>query len=193
MYDLFPETRKYELFSDDVIVNPGLVSREIYRDLIASIISTYCVEWEDEYTKHKHKGWMLRNGSIGLRGDAPRNVVENWKGYIRYTMRTSGMTDEEIAEFERKQQNAQSEQTTRAVATISDVLSTSKFDDRILRALTTDDGERLRLGRGFLLAAVIDDEYGGDYSKKRTDYADVIVASVTRLQERGLLSKFENV
>jgi hypothetical protein len=72
---------------------------------------------------------------------------------------------------------------------IPDSLSSAEFDDSVLRILTTNTS--LPLTRGEFLRYFIDDTYGGEYSKKRKDYADVILASIARLQDRGLLSKYE--
>jgi len=74
--------------------------------------------------------------------------------------------------------------------TIPEVLSCRKFDERILRILTADNISDSM--RGDVLPAVVDDEYGGDYSRKIRGYADVILASIARLQERGLLSMYED-
>jgi len=74
--------------------------------------------------------------------------------------------------------------------TISDTLSNKDFDDRILLVLTTDKLSQLE--RGDMLATVVDDAFNGEYSVEATPYADVILASIARLQERGLLSMYED-
>jgi len=74
--------------------------------------------------------------------------------------------------------------------TIPATLSSIEFDDRILLVLTTDKLSQFE--RGDMLAMAVDDAFNGEYSDKITPYADVILASIARLQERGLLSMYED-
>jgi len=192
MYAFHPETWKYKLYSDEVLKNPGLVPKKVFWHLIVGNVSSFhdYDGWEEDSEEVGLPGWWFGSGAIGLKNGAPPEAVESWQGYLRHRMRRSGMTEEEILKFEKKQQNAQNSSIGIKKVTIPEVLSTSRFDDRILNVLTTD--KMASFSRGEMLAAVTDDEFGSDFSKKRTDYADVIVASVSRLQDRGLLSKFED-
>ena len=66
-------------------------------------------------------------------------------------------------------------------------LSSTEFDDVVLRIIM--EPMPLTFGDAFKLA--VDDFYGAEYSDKIPPYADVILASIARLQDRGLLSKYE--
>ena len=72
---------------------------------------------------------------------------------------------------------------------IPESLSCADFDDRVLRLIQSEEISPRYIGD--LLPALVDVVFGGDYSNKRRDYADVILASIARLQDRGLLSKYE--
>ncbi|MCL1811832.1 MAG: hypothetical protein FWG41_06445, partial [Methanomassiliicoccaceae archaeon] len=110
MYIIEPETQKYVLYSDDVLRNPGLVQKEIFYDLVMGLMSGYDYDfdsdierWDDESEFFGRPGWRFSSGAIGLRKGAPKDVADNWKGYLRSRWRRGGMTEEEIVELEKKQ------------------------------------------------------------------------------------------
>jgi len=100
-------TLDYIIYSDDALKDPALVPPGVFRDFIFVLMKMYKTDLEsdvelgdegrkwDASVTSKNPDWALRNGSIGLRKDAPQEAVENWKGYMSYLNRVGGMPEDE--------------------------------------------------------------------------------------------------
>jgi len=82
-YVLHPDVMKYQIFSEDALKEPGIVPPHVFRDLMIVFVSSYNDKWEDDGNLSKHPGWILRNGSIGLRKGATKEAIESWEDRLK--------------------------------------------------------------------------------------------------------------